>query len=373
MHEDNSLQEFQALLDAAVDGIVVIDHGGTIRNFNRSAEQLFGYSAAEAIGSNVSMLMTAEDRDAHDGHIRRYLADRVAHIVGIGREVNARRRDGTEFPAFLSVGVIAGSEPPRFVGIVRDISARRQADAQNHLLQDRLMHVSRLATIGEMASGIAHEINQPLAAMATYAQACDRLLDAPDPDIGEVQAALKQISDQAVRAGDIIRRMRALARTGEMRRSPTDLNSVIDELTDLIGSDARAHGVQYRLELAPDLPEVIADRTQIQHVVLNLVRNALEALVIAPPQAAQLLISTRRTADGDAEIAVQDNGSGVDPRVRERIFEPFCSTKPTGTGLGLPISRNIVNMHGGTLELQPLASQGARFLVRLPSCPGDGA
>ena len=194
-------RELQALLDAAVDGIIVIDRKGIILSFNRSAEQLFGLSAGEAVGRNVGMLMSAADRSAHDTSIERYLRTNVAHVIGRGREVTAQRKDGTPFPAFLSLEAVPGPEP-RFVGFIRDISATRKSEEDAHRLQDRLMHVSRLATVGEMASGIAHELNQPLAAIATYAHACDRLLALPEPEISEVQDALRQIAEQAVRAGD---------------------------------------------------------------------------------------------------------------------------------------------------------------------------
>jgi two-component system sensor kinase FixL len=369
--EAKSSQELQALLDAAVDAVIVIDHRGSIESFNRSAERLFGHVAAEVIGRNVSVLMNDEDRAAHDSHLQRYVATRVPHIIGTGREVNARRKDGSIFPALLSVGAVGGAEPPRFVGIIHDNTVNRRSEEESHRLQGRLMHVSRLATVGEMASGIAHELNQPLAAIATYAHACDRLLGLPDPDIEEIQTALRQIAGQAVRAGDIIRKLRNLARTEESVRAPADINSVISELTDLIRSDAKAHGVQYRQELAPDLPTINIDRPQIQQVVLNLVRNALEALALGQLDAGELLLRTRATAAGDVEISVCDNGPGVDSALQHRIFDPFCSTKPTGTGLGLPISRTIVHTHDGTLEHQPNQPRGACFVVKLPPTPTD--
>ena len=369
--ETKSSQELQALLDAAVDAVIVIDHRGSIQSFNRSAERLFGHEVAEVIGRNVSILMDEEDRATHDAHLERYVATRVPHIIGTGREINARRKDGSIFPALLSVGAVAGAEPPRFVGIIHDNTASKRSEEESRQLQERLMRVSRLATVGEMASGIAHELNQPLAAIATYAHACDRLLGLPDPEIEEIQAALRQIAEQAVRAGDIIRKLRNLARTEESARAPSDINTVIRELTDLIQSDAKAHGVQYRQELDSDLPTINIDRAQIQQVVLNLVRNALEALALGQVDARELLLRTRATAEGDVEISVCDNGVGVDGALKHRIFDPFCSTKPTGTGLGLPISRTIVHTHGGALEYRPNEPKGACFVVKLPSTRTD--
>jgi len=261
--------------------------------------------------------------------------------------------------------VVPHCEPPRFVGFIHDVTAKRRAEDDAIRLQDRLMHVSRLATIGEMASGIAHELNQPLSAIATYAHACERLLSLASPDIEEVQGALREIAGQAIRAGEIIRRLRGLARAEDLRRAPADLNGVIRELTDLVQTDARAHGVAYRLDLAPGLPKVTVDRGQIQQVVLNLVRNALEALALGQVDASEVSVRTRLTHEGEVELCVCDNGPGVAEKILDRMFDPFCSTKPAGTGLGLAISRTIVRMHEGTLRYMPNSPTGACFALRL--------
>jgi two-component system sensor kinase FixL len=361
-----SAEELQALLDAAVDGIVLIDHTGRVQAFNRAAERLFGYEAAEVLGSSVNLLMAEPDRSEHDGHLARYVKTRVPHVIGRGREVEARRKDGSIFPVLLSVGVVEGAEPPRFVGFIQDISYRRRAEEQTHGLQERLTHVSRLATIGEMSAGIAHELNQPLTAVANYAQACDRLLGFPDPDIEEIRGALKQITAQAVRAGDIIRRLRALAHNDVMKRESSDINALIQELTDLIQLDAKAHNVQYKLDLAPTLPRAHVDRAQVQQVVLNLVRNALEALSDSSSSPRQVAVRTRLLPDGDIEIAICDNGPGVSAAIAPQLFDPFCTTKPNGTGLGLAISRTIVKSHQGALEYRANLPSGACFTVRLP-------
>ena len=366
MTATDSLLELQAVLDAAVEGIVVIDHHGLIQSFNRAAERLFGYRGDEVIGVNVGILMTDEDRTSHDGFLTRYVATRVPHIIGRTREVNAKRKDGTVFPALLAVGLVPEADPPRFVGFVHDYTKQRQSEMEAHRLQERLMHVSRLATVGEMASGIAHELNQPLAAIATYAHACDRLLGMPDPEIEEVRSALREIADQAVRAGDIIRRLRSLARTEEAARAPSNVNTVIEELTDLIQANAKAHGIEYRRDLAPDLPEIVLDRSQIQQVVMNLVHNALESLALGQVETAEVVVRTGLAATGEIEISVCDTGSGVPAAIVNRIFDPFCSTKPTGTGLGLPMSRTIARAHGGTLNYRPNDPKGACFTVKLP-------
>ena len=359
-------KELHALLDAAVDGIIVIDHLGRIQAFNRSAERLFGYQAREVLDRNVNVLMTEPDRIAHEGHLARYVATRVPHIIGNGRAVSARRRDGSVFPAFLSVGAVANSEPPRFVGFVHEMTPRRQGEEQARRLQERVWHVSRLATVGEMASGIAHELNQPLAAIANYAHACDRLLGRPDADLAEVQGALKEIAAQAVRAGDIIRRLRSLAQPHVDRREPAEINVLITELTALVRSDAHAHDVQYRLELSDGLPPLEVHRTQIQHVILNLVRNAIESLAETPDKPREIVVRTSRTRDGEVEVSVCDSGPGVSSSVVPRLFDPFWTSKPDGAGLGLAISRTIIAEHGGTLDYRPNVPIGACFALRLP-------
>lgn len=365
--EIDTSRELSALLDAAVDGIIVIDHLGVIRGCNRAAERLLGFTSNEMLGQNVSVLMDEGNRRTHDEFLARYVESRVPHIIGRGRDVTVRRKDGSLFPAHLSVGTIAGEEPPRFVGFIHDITERRRIEAESYRLQDRLTHVSRLATVGEMASGIAHEVNQPLAAMATYAHACDRLLGLPEPDIDEVRSALELIGEQAVRAGEIIQRMRALARSEESPRTPVDVSGLVGELVTLIHSDAKAHGVQFRHELAPNLPTVRANAGQIQQVVVNLVRNALEALAPArtAPAGSEVVVKTRRTEEGHVEISISDNGPGVPDSLKDRIFDPFCTTKATGTGLGLAISRTIIATHQGSLDFEPNQPSGARFTVRL--------
>ncbi len=238
--------------------------------------------------------------------------------------------------------------------------------AQSGGLHRRMLHVSRLATIGEMAAGIAHELNQPLTAIANYAQACDRLLAKPHPDLTELRAALREIAAQAVRAGEIIRRVRTLARSQPVERSLSDLNTVVSEILELMQTDARVHRVRLRLELAEGLPQVSVDRVQIQHVILNLVRNGLEALSESGCAAGEVRICSGRTDSGDVELAICDNGPGVPAEELERIFDPFFSTKPSGTGLGLPISHTVVRAHGGTLGYRPNRPSGACFYVLLP-------
>jgi two-component system sensor kinase FixL len=237
-------------------------------------------------------------------------------------------------------------------------------------LLQRLTHVSRLATMGEMAAGIAHELNQPLTAIASYAQACDWLLARGSTDTAEIRDALQQITAQGLRAGEIIRRLRNLVRTPDTQRVLTDCNSLVEELRGLALTDARVHNARLELDLTPSLPQVLVNRVEIQQVVLNLVRNAIEALESVPPERRDI---TLRTADGPeetVEISVTDTGPGVDQKIVDRLFAPFVTTKPAGAGLGLAISRSIVEAHKGTLRYRPDSAGGACFMLRLPHAQG---
>jgi two-component system sensor kinase FixL len=360
-------QELRALLDAAVDAVIVIDSHGRVETFNRAAEQMFGFTAADVLGKSVSMLMPEPDRSAHDGYMQRYLATGEPRIIGIGREVRAQHRDGRVFPAALAVGRVAGVDPPRFVGFIRDISERVAAERAATQAQERLTHVARLSTMGEMAAGLAHEINQPLAAITTYAQACQRLLDKGEgADLADLRESLAQISRQALRAGEVIRRLRAFVANREVSREPVGCNRLIEDLVGLARPDLRAHDVQLRLEVEPNLPQVMADAVQLQQVLINLFRNAIDSTLQSGAANREIRLRAVSSADG-VQISVHDHGSGVEPGALPNLFNPFFTTKPHGTGLGLAISRTIVNAHGGKLAYRQEAGGGACFYFTLPA------
>ena len=368
--------ELQSLLDACVDAVIIIDHHGSIETCNQSACRLFGYAQAELLGHNVSMLMPQPDRDQHDGYMHRHLATREARIIGIGREVIGRRRDGSEIPVALAIGRIGSREPPRFVGFMHDLTGRRAQEQQRLTAQEavreareRLTHVARLSTLGEMTTGLAHEINQPLTAITMYAQAAERFLAATPPVLDEVAAALLQISTQSLRAGEIIRRLRDLVRNRARHEELLDPNSVVRELAVLAETDARMHAVQISNQLGAGLPQVLGDTVQLQQVLLNLVRNAIDAVTQTPGCERHIILRTARCAAG-VEISVSDPGPGLDPAIRDRLFEAFATTKPEGTGLGLAISRSIVESHGGHLGWRANLPQGSCFYFTLPAVSG---
>jgi two-component system sensor kinase FixL len=374
---------FNALMDAAVEAIILIDRQGVMSGFNRSAERLFGYTAAEAIGQNVSVLMPEPMRSAHDSYLERYAETHIPHIIGVGREIDARRKDGSLFPAFLSVGEVRGEGPHRYVGIIRDVTIERQArltlqaerdraearEAESQaarLLQDRLTDVARMATLGEMAAGLAHELNQPLSAIATYARACDRFLTAAQPDLEETLSSVREIAQEAMRAGDIIRRLRQVMSNRASEQVPTDVSALVDDLTVLLEADARVNRTRLVFDLARGLPRVRADHAQLQQMILSLVHNANEALAEAALSDRCVTVRTTLYQRSHVELSVSDNGPGVDPQVGDHLFAPFVTTKRQGTGLGLSISQTIARSHGGTIGHRAVDPTGACFYVRFP-------
>jgi two-component system sensor kinase FixL len=253
--------------------------------------------------------------------------------------------------------------------ILATMAASESSGDESHTLHERMTHVSRLATMGEMAAGISHEINQPLAAISNYARASERLLAMSHPDLGEVRSALREIASEALRAADIIQRLRRLVGRRDPAPVPTDVNDVVDELRVLAQADARQHEARIHFDLGEGLPPLNLDRVQFQHALLNLVRNALEALLETPVGARTVVVRTRRAAGGEVDVDVCDNGPGVSPEILDRMFHPFSTTKASGTGLGLPISQTIVRSHGGTIAHNANVPRGACFRIRIPPSP----
>lgn len=354
---------FEALIATAVDGMIVIDATGIVEVYNPACERLFGYAAAEVIGRNVSMLMPAPYHDAHDGYIAAYRRTGVARIIGIGREVVGKRKDGTTFPMYLSVGEGRLLERPIFVGIIHDISDRRAAERRLQDLQAELLHVSRLTAMGQMSSGLAHELNQPLTAIMNYVKAARRTVDGvDDPRVARAVELVDKAAAQTTRAGQIIRRLRDFVEKGETHRRLEDINATVADAAALVlaaGTEVERH-----FAYAADLPEVMIDRIQIQQVVLNLVRNAVEAM--AGCERRELRLATARGTDGAVEVTVTDTGSGLPAEVLERLFQPFVTTKESGMGIGLSLCRTIIDAHGGEINAEPGEGGGAVFRFRLP-------
>jgi two-component system, LuxR family, sensor kinase FixL len=363
--------ELRALLDAAVDAIIVIDDQGVMQSFNAAAERMFGYPAAEAIGQQVQMLMPEPDRTLHDSYVRRYLDTQVPHVIGIGREVLARRANGEIFPLSLSVGEARAAPRTRFVGILRDLSSRRAAEQRSRSLEARLAHVDRFNLMGEMAAGIAHEINQPLSAIATYAQAAKRIVEQEQPGMQSLIDVCRKIDEQALRAGRVIEHLRKFIRKQEIRTESVDVNGVVADVVDLIEADARAEGIGVTIHYDETLPNPQANSVQLQQVLLNLTRNSVDAMRQTVGKQRGIEIATERTERGGVRISVVDHGHGVSRQLGDDIFNPFVTTKREGLGVGLAISRTIIQSYGGTLNYRDNPEGGAIFDVELPPAPRE--
>jgi two-component system sensor kinase FixL len=486
--------KFKACLDAAVDAVVVIDECGLIEEFNRAAQRMFGYSQQEVVGLNVAVLMPRHDADRHDRYMAGYHDTGRAKIIGIGREVHGRRRDGTRFPVKLSVGEAVMPDGVRYVGVIHDlteeratedalrrseaalraaqevarignfdleipargdqvlspqlmkilglpvtlaqvtadtlfgdmvhpddrnrvhrelgsaadngnefnarfriqrpsgevrhvqvmakatreddrlrlvgvlhdITESRRAEEEARQARERLTHVGRLSTMGEMASGLAHELNQPLTAITAYAQAATRMCER-EIDIDDLRRILDNIAGQSLRAGSVIARMRDMVRHRHTQREVADCNSLVTNLVTLAEPDARAAEVSLRLDLAEGLPSVEVDQIQIQQVLLNLVRNAIDATLAVDGAGREILIRTRMNEGRDVEVAVTDHGCGLPDAELETLCTPFFTTKQEGTGLGLSISQSILRAHGGTMHFANNPEGGATVTFTLPA------
>jgi two-component system, LuxR family, sensor kinase FixL len=353
----------RSILDTVPEAMVVIDAGARIEQFSRAAERQFGWTEAELLGRNVSLLMPPPYRDQHDGYLRRYLATGERRIIGIGRVVVGLRKDGSTFPMELAVGEARVGARRLFAGFIRDLTEAQESRARMQELQQRLAQVTRLRAMGQMAAALAHELNQPLTAITSYLGAADRLLGAAEPAAGRAREALALALAQTQRAGEIIRGLRNFVAGAEVILRPEPLAPLIEEACALALVGARESGVHMRLDLPSDLPPALADRVQVQQVLLNLIRNGVEALADSPRR--DLAVSAARE-DAMLRIDVADTGPGVPPDVAAQLFQPFVTSKEAGMGIGLAICRGIVEAHGGRLWMEPAPAGGTVFSFTLP-------
>ncbi len=360
----------KSILDTVPDAMVVIDTEGIIQSFSAAAERLFGYPAAEVVGQNVKILMPSPYRQDHDGYIRRYLATGERRIIGIGRVVVGERKDGSTFPMELAVGEMKSSNRRYFTGFIRDLTERQKTETRLQELQAELVQISRLTAMGEMASTLAHELNQPLSAIANYLKGSSRMLEElSGDDAAAVRGAVNKAADQALRAGQIIRRLREFVSQGESEKRVETIAKVAEEASALALVGARETGVRTRVNFGNFVDLVLVDRIQIQQVLVNLIRNALEAMQNSDRR--ELTLTTKKTKPDTIEISVADTGTGISPEIAEHLFQPFFTTKPHGMGVGLSISRAIVEDHGGRIWIEPNPGGGTIFKITLPAIEAE--
>ena len=357
-------RRLRAILRTATDAIVTIEESGAIESINPATERMFGYARDELVGHNVSTLMPLPHRDEHDRYIADYLRTGEARIIGIGREVEARRSDGTVFPVDLAVSEVTLPGRRLFTAIIRDLTERRALEAQAALDLDDAAHTARLLELGEMCSGIVHEVAQPLSAIASYSEACLHTVRGGSETTAPVEDALGRIAEQGARAAEIVSRLRHLVRKGDSRREVFDLGMTIEQTRVLVEHERRRRGVHIDVRHEPDLPPVCADRVQVEQILLNLLRNAFHAVGGADRR--RVWMTTGRAGTRRVRLTVQDSGPGLAPGSCERVFETFYTTKPNGLGVGLAISRSLAEEHGGRLWADPPDGGGARFNLELP-------
>jgi two-component system sensor kinase FixL len=350
----------QSILDTVPEAMIVIDERGIMQSFSSAAERLFGCRAAEAIGRNVSTLMPSPYRENHDGYLHRYMTTGERRIIGIGRVVVGQRKDGSTFPMELAVGEMKSGDQRYFTGFIRDLTERQQTEARLQELQSELVHISRLTAMGEMASTLAHELNQPLSAIANYLKGSRRLLEgAADEKSAAMRDALDKAGDQAMRAGHIIRRLRDFVARGETERRVESITKLVEEASALALVGVKDLGIRVQFQFNPEIDLVIADRVQVQQVLLNLIRNAMDAMETS--QTRDLVVAIAPADGGHVRISVTDSGSGISPEIAEQLFQPFITTKRHGMGVGLSISRAIVEAHNGRIWAEPNPTGGTTF------------
>lgn len=364
-------EHLRSILATVPDAMVLISDKGLILSFSAAAEKMFGYAEEEVIGENVSLLMPSPDRERHDGYLKNYRDTGVRKIIGIGRVTTARHRDGNTFPIELSVGETWAEGKRIFTGFMHDLTQRRDADMRLRDLQAELAHVGRLSEMGTLASSLAHELNQPLTAITSYCQGAADLLEGRlDAErLAMAREAMRDTAEQAIRAGQIVKRMRDFLSHGETAHRLESLSRLVTEANALALVGSREHGIDVQVNLDPASDHVFVDRIQIQQVLFNLIRNAIDAMMDS--RIRSLVIASESLPDGFVKMSIEDTGSGIGENVAGLLFQPFVTTKQSGMGIGLSICRTIVEAHGGRIWFEPGPAGGTIFHFTLPRAEID--
>jgi two-component system sensor kinase FixL len=356
-----------AILNTARDGIITLDARGIIQSINPAVERMFAYPSHGLIGNDVSELV----KDAPDLLRRVKLVAHSPVSEAASWELDARRADGSTFPTEFSAGYFSLSGGEQYTIVIRDITLRRRTEARYREHQAELAHISRVSLAGEMAAGLAHELSQPLTAIAAYARGCLRFLAESVLDPILLREGITEIVEQAERAGDVLDRLREFVRGGEHQRTPIDVGFLIDAALSLTRVEAKQRQVEIEARVDAGLPAVLADQIQIEQVLLNLLRNAMDAMEVADIKRRLISVEARRKSSYAVEISVADSGPGVPAEVVDTIFEPFVTTKSSGMGMGLSISRSIVESHGGSLRMLHGDWPGGTFIFDLPTAEAE--
>ncbi|MDF1529418.1 MAG: PAS domain S-box protein, partial [Sedimenticola sp.] len=362
--------QYELILNSVADGILGVDLAGNTTFANRAMTQITGWTEHDLLGKNQHQLLhhSRADGTPHPSDQCPVYATCRDQIPRFVNDDVFWKRDGKSFPVEYSCTPIRDGQHKTVGSVVvfRDISDRKRIDEEARQHQDDLAHVARLSTMGEMASGIAHEINQPLTAIATNAHACIRMLESNSGETERVIDVMERIGAQAARAGEIIKHLRQFVKKEQPELSLIDINEVINEVITLLRTEIRKTGVRINLKLNADVGAVMAQHIQIDQVILNLARNAIEAMMDVPEGKRSLTIVTENTQEGFVMVSLSDTGTGLAPSVADQLFNPFVTTKSNGMGLGLSISQGIIEAHKGRIFVEPRQTGGTTFVFLLP-------
>jgi PAS domain S-box-containing protein len=355
--------KLNAIFNAAVEGIITIDMSGIIVSANTTVEAIFGYKPEELTGCGIDRIMPSWSKEKHD-----YYLTSAAKSGAKIQELEGLHKNGSVVSVDQSIAEYAIDNARYLTYIVRDVSLRKHRERKNKEHLDQLAHVTRLGLMGEMASGIAHEVNQPLTAISSYAQVSLNLINKDNPDLVKLAEVLHKTQQQALRAGRIIHRMREFVKSHAKQSSAASINTLIQDAVSLCAAELKQNSIELALQLDNDLPPIFVDHIHIEQVIINLIRNSIDALQnLAENQQRQLSIHSRLTLKNAVLVRIKDNGPGIDEDRQQKIFMPFYTTKPDGMGMGLSISRSLLEAHGGTLYFKSKSGKGCAFYFTLPT------
>jgi PAS domain S-box-containing protein len=357
---------YRVVIETASDAVVSIDESGAIILANPATKRIFGYNPEEIIGKPLTFLMPGAMRKLHETGFNRYLETGTRHLNWQGTEVTALRANGEEFPAEVSFGEMTAEQRKVFTGFIRDISEKKRSEEELRNSQAELARIMRVMTIGQLTASIAHEVNQPLSGIVTNAGTCLRMLDNDPPNIEGARETARRTIRDGNRASEVITRLRALFKRKEIAAESIDLNDAAREVIALSWSELQSNRIVVRHDFADDLPAVKGDRTQLQQVILNLVHNASDAMRDIEDRPRQLVIKTESVDRKNVQLTVQDTGVGFTPDAADRLFESFYTTKDDGMGIGLSVSRSIIEAHRGRLWASPNDGAGSSFAFSIP-------
>ncbi len=355
----------RVVVETASDAVVSIDESGAIIFANPATKRIFGYNPEELIGKPLTVLMPGAMRKFHEAGLKRYLETGERRLNWQGTEVTARRANGEEFPAEVSFGEMTADQRKVFTGFIRDISEKKRAEEELRNTQEELARMMRVMTIGQLTASIAHEVNQPLSGIITNASTCLRMLKGDPPNIDGARETAQRTIRDGNRASDVITRLRTLFSKKQTEIEPLDLNEAAREVIALLSGELQSNKVVLKQEFSDRLPIVHGDRVQLQQVILNLLRNASDAMSSVEDRPRQVVLRTELEGE-HVRLLVQDSGVGFTPEVASKMFESFYTTKSDGMGVGLSVSRSIIEANHGRLWATPNEGPGATFAFSIP-------